>query len=384
MPIELITGLPGAGKTLGAVARMLEWHEHDASRPVFVLGVDGLKEGIAQEISPDDLKRWYEYPAGSIFVVDECQKYFPMRRAGDAPEWIRKLSEHRHLGHDFLLMTQAPGYLDTHVRGLVDKHVHLVRKFGTGMVDRYEWPAISMSPLSKSERSRAVKRLWAYPKRCFDLYKSAELHTVKKSIPKKFYVLVAAPLVVLAAVFAVPKIMARTHPAAASVASVPGSSVRPASQGSDPHHWASPAEYVKDFLPRVANAPWSAPVYDGRAVKAEPDLMCIEYHRTINGRDQDLCSCYTEQVTPYRIGNAEECRRYARDGVYNPYRSPVGQGRELARRDRDEDKARSSAPIDQSSGARISSGAFSPAWRSQPYVVPGSQSGVEPSGVGRN
>ena len=131
MPIELVTGLPGAGKSLGAVSRMLEWRQSDASRPVFVLGVDGLKDGVAQVITPEDLERWHEYPAGSIFVVDEAQKYFPMRRAGDAPAWIRKLSEHRHLGHDFLLMTQAPGYLDTYVRGLIDRHTHLVRKFGT-------------------------------------------------------------------------------------------------------------------------------------------------------------------------------------------------------------------------------------------------------------
>lgn len=374
MPIELVTGLPGAGKSLGAVDRMLQWRESDATRPVFVLGVDGLKDGVAQAITPEDLEHWFDYPPGSIFVIDECQKYFPMRRAGDPPAWIRKLSEHRHLGHDFLLMTQAPGYLDSYVRGLVDRHTHLVRKFGTQMVDRYEWPAISMSPLSAGERKRAVKKLWRYPKRCFDLYKSAELHTVKRRIPKKFFVLLVAPLVIAAIVFAVPKIMDRTHPEVAAV--VPSSS--PVSQGfsSDPskHQWSTPAEYVKDFLPRVANAPWSAPVYDSRSVKAEPDLLCIEYERVINGTTQHLCSCFTEQVTPYRIGSLEECRRYARDGLYNPYRPPLNQGDRGRSHDARMDGDRSVASSDRDPSAGAGALAASPAggsgqWPSQASAI---------------
>ena len=367
MPIELVTGLPGAGKSLGAVDRMLQWRDTDASRPVFTLGVDGLKEGIAQEITPEDLTRWFEYPPGSIFVVDECQRYFPMRRAGDPPQWIRKLSEHRHLGHDFLLMTQAPGYLDSYVRGLVDKHTHLVRKFGSHLVDRYEWPAISMSPLAASERKRAVKKVWSYPKRCFDFYKSAELHTVKRRIPKKFFVLLAAPLVIVACVIAIPKLMDRTHPkpAAAVSAVQPG---QRSDTGADRHHWQTPEQYVKDFLPRVANAPWSAPVYDGRAVQAQPDLMCIEYERDVNGSLQKLCQCFTEQVTPYRIGNVEECRRYARDGLYNPYRKPI-EGGDRSRRG-DDHVASSASPQASPSQPADQGQAWQPAWRTQPYVQP--------------
>src|SRR6185312_1230103 len=102
MPFELVTGLPGAGKSLSAVDRMLDFRAKHPERPVFTLGVDGLKEGIAQEISAHDLKNWHEYPAGSIFIIDEIQRYFPLRRSGEPPEWIKKLSEYRHFGHDFL------------------------------------------------------------------------------------------------------------------------------------------------------------------------------------------------------------------------------------------------------------------------------------------
>lgn len=319
MPIELVTGLPGAGKSLGAVSRMLEWRERDASRPVFVLGVDGLKEGIAQSITPDDLERWFEYPSGAIFVVDEAQKYFPMRRAGDAPAWVRKLSEHRHLGHDFLLMTQAPGYLDTYVRGLVDRHTHLVRKFGSHMVDRYDWPAVCMSPLSPTERKRATKALWRYPKKCFELYKSAELHTVKRRIPKKLVLVAAAALALPLVVFLVPRVMKHgekvgAQPAAAGL--VPASSAPKSSA-------MTVEEYVHAQIPRIANQPWSAPIFDGQQVQAKPDLMCIEYENP-RAAGEMLCTCYTEQVTPYRIGSLSECRTYARHGVYNPRRQPVG------------------------------------------------------------
>jgi hypothetical protein len=312
-----VTGLPGAGKSLGAVARMLEWRQSDASRPVFVLGVDGLKDGVAQEITADDLERWWEYPAGSIFVVDEAQKYFPMRRAGDAPAWIRKLSEHRHLGHDFLLMTQAPGYLDTYVRGLIDRHTHLVRKFGTHMVDRYDWPSVCMSPLSSAERKRATKSLWRYPKKCFELYHSAEVHTVKARIPKKLFVIAAAIIALPLVIIGVPRIMKHGEKAATPTPLL--SSAATAVDGDSKH--MTVAEYVNAQIPRIANQPWSAPIFDGQQVKAEPDLLCIEYESRREPGTM-LCTCYTEQITPYKIGSLAECRTYARHGVYNPRRPP--------------------------------------------------------------
>jgi len=301
---------------------MLEWRQSDASRPVFVLGVDGLKDGVAQVIGPEDLEKWYEYPAGSIFVVDEAQKYFPMRRAGDAPAWIRKLSEHRHLGHDFLLMTQAPGYLDTYVRGLIDRHTHLVRKFGSHMVDRYDWPAVCMSPLSSAERKRATKSLWRYPKRCFELYHSAEVHTVKRRVPKKLILVAAAVIALPLVIIFVPRIMGHGEkvPGTASTSLLPGGSV-----AGDSKHMTV-AEYVKAQIPRIANQPWSAPIFDGQQVSAHPDLLCIEYEAPKQPGDM-LCTCYTEQVTPYKIGSLAECRTYARHGVYNPRREPFDEGR---------------------------------------------------------
>lgn len=369
MPIELVTGLPGAGKSLGMVERMLSFRERDASRPVFALGVDGLKDGLAQAITPDDLQHWYDYPTGSIFLVDEAQKYFPMRRAGDPPAWIRKLSEHRHLGHDFVLATQAPGYLDNYVRGLIDRHVHLVRKFGAHVADWYEWPAVSMSPLTSTERKRATHRLWRYPKKCFDLYHSAELHTVKRRIPKKLILLLVAPVMLVAAVLVVPRVMKRGEkvgPQANSQNSTAGLLAPAAiSGGGERQKWATPEDYVKAFIPRVANQPWSAPAYDGNGVKSKPDLICIEYE--VKG--DMLCGCYTEQVTPYELHNLAECRRYARHGVYNPQRAPLedrerrvdgsGQGQTAQ-------AGVSATPV----SVHGSTDAWQPEWRTRAYVQP--------------
>lgn len=338
MPIELVTGLPGAGKSLGMVDRMLHWREQDASRPVFVLGVDGLKDGVAQEITPEDLQHWFDYPAGSIFVIDEAQKYFPMRRAGDPPAWVRKLSEHRHLGHDFVISTQAPGYLDSYLRGLIDRHIHLVRKFGAHVADWYEWPAVCMSPLSPSERKRGIHKLWRYPKRCFEFYKSAELHTVKRRIPKKLIIVLLAPLVLLAGVIAVPKVMHRGEKIAPTGQAQPATSgllsngAGASLGGGDRPVWATPADYVQAFVPRVANQPWSAPAYDRDSIRARPDLMCIEYENPRKSGEM-LCGCYTEQVTPYALHSLEECRRYARFGVYNPHRPPLQEADRRAPRE---------------------------------------------------
>lgn len=370
MPIHLVTGLPGAGKSLGAVEQILKFRKAEPNRPVYVLGIDGLRDDVALPLTPDSLRAWWELPTGSVVLVDECQKYMPARRQGDPPEWIRKLSEHRHFGLDFVLCTQSPGYVDSYVRGLIDRHTHLVRKFGTGLVDRYEWPAVCANPLNRSERKQARKSLWRYPKECFKLYKSAELHTVKRRIPWKVWAIAALPLVVLALGAVAFHSMEKGGGAgAASVragASVVAGAPVSGSSG-EGRHWATVDAYVKDHLPRVANQPWSAPVYDQQQVVAHPDLYCIRYEApSMAGGMDDRCGCYTEQGTPYELHDLAACRRYARDGVYNPRRAPMA-----APVVADLDRASASG---QSSGVRGGAPAVAGASHAAPW--PGSASAI--------
>ena len=135
MPITLVTGLPGHGKTLYSLARWKEEAEKD-NRPVFHNGIKGLNLPGWQTWEPDN---WEQLPPNALMVIDECQKAFPVRGRGQPPAWIENLSTHRHLGVDFVVITQNPMLMDSFVRRLVDRHFHIVRKFGTHFVTIHEF-----------------------------------------------------------------------------------------------------------------------------------------------------------------------------------------------------------------------------------------------------
>jgi hypothetical protein len=373
MAIKLYTGLPGAGKSLSLVDELRRMHEREPGRLVFAFGIDGLKPGLAQ---PCDPRKWEDLPDGSIVVVDEAQKVWPSRRAGDPPDHVRAFSEHRHRGFDFLIATQNPKFIDTYLRGLVDQHTHVVRRWNDSKVDRYIWQEGQEDVKSRAVRAAGQRQRWKYPKECFDMYKSSTMHTMKRRLPWQYWLMIAAGLLAVPMIwYAVHRVVGLRHlsqdagTAPSTVGRVPGA-VGGAAFGEEKRRWPTPEAYVEDHLPRVANQPWSAPVFDQVPVKAQPDLLCIEYHRVIKGVDQELCSCYTEQVTPYELHSLVECRRYARDGVYNPRWPPVGSvqfarvddQREPARSREAGTAARAAGPADAS--------AWQPAWRTRAYVQP--------------
>ena len=326
MPIELITGLPGCGKSLGLIERMMQLREREPERPVYVHGIPELRPGTAVEITAEQVMAWRDFPPSSIVIVDECQDIFPARRQGDPPLFIKDLSRHRHAGIDFVFSTQNPSYVDAYVRGLVGKHVHQIRKFGGPVVDRFTWPDCVTSLTSKAERKRALRSKWKFPSKYFEYYKSADAHTIKKRVPWKVYAMWAMVVAVVLGAVAAVVMLERTRSsslASASGGAVPavaGASGAAASKGGPAVMYATAADYAHAFLPRVADQPWSAPAYDGQAVKSVPDLMCITYEAPVNGAK--VCQCYTEQATRYHIPPAE-CFRAAAEGVYNPHRPPL-------------------------------------------------------------
>jgi zona occludens toxin len=180
MPITLITGLPGHGKTLYALAKYKDEAVKNG-RPVFYHGIKDLRITGWQEF---DVQRWAELPAGSIMVVDESQLVFPVRPRGTPDKWIESLTTHRHLGLDFVIITQNPMLLDRYVRRRVDRHFHVVRKFGTHNATIHEF-ANGVKENAASSRDGSIRHDWRYPKSVFELYTSAEMHTVKRRIPKR-------------------------------------------------------------------------------------------------------------------------------------------------------------------------------------------------------
>jgi zona occludens toxin len=216
--IELITGTPGAGKTLMTVGRVLrpmvgatlrdsDGKEHlrrlciggipDLLLPHELLTVkafdpekggepsDGRERKPGEPPLPDVEMRadnWWQWCLpGDVIVVDECQRLFrPMASGRKLPLFIAMLETHRHYGIDMVLITQHPQLIHSNVRALVGKHRDVRRLFGGFQRMVYEWDRCS----SVERRKDATAVPWRPDKSVYSLYKSSEIHTKQKfSIP---------------------------------------------------------------------------------------------------------------------------------------------------------------------------------------------------------
>lgn len=188
--IELRTGVPGSGKTLSMVAALASLFKRwgnfpEEARPVFQLGIPDLVFPVAEVPlksvqvnkagSPSLVPDWDAMPEGSLVIIDEAQGVFPPRSSASmAPAHVAWLNTHRHKGFDIWLTTQHPKLIDGTVRALVGKHQHYRRLFGGQRAICYEWDACSDS---LSGLKQAVTSYFPYPRKAFQWYKSAEIHT---------------------------------------------------------------------------------------------------------------------------------------------------------------------------------------------------------------
>lgn len=228
MSITLITGVPGSGKSLYAIDKLLRPLVGATSEKVLESGevqviprilysnINGLLidheqiegGGVWSNVSPsavpgknkhlidgsaiesagktwyyegnpEGLRNWHQWAKpGSIICFDEFQKFWPPRPNGaPIPPDLQTLDTHRHMGVDFILVTQNCMNVDRHILGLVDRHLHVRRVANMNMAVVYEWDHASKSLLYKNALTKSP---WRYDKSVFKLYKSAELHTKQK------------------------------------------------------------------------------------------------------------------------------------------------------------------------------------------------------------
>lgn len=208
MSITLITGVPGSGKTLYAVSELLRplvgavekktderGNAVDIPRTVYT-NINGLlldhqliegggKWDLAPSKdwhytgNPESLRNWHQWAKpGHVVCFDEFQKFWPPRPNGSAvPPDIQALDTHRHMGVDFILVTQNCMNVDRHIMGLVDRHLHVRRVANMPMAVVYEWDHASKTLNYKNSMTKSP---WRYPKGAYKLYKSAELHTKQR------------------------------------------------------------------------------------------------------------------------------------------------------------------------------------------------------------
>jgi len=194
--IYLLTGAPGAGKTLKMLHDWLA--SADGSRPIYVFGVEGLVPSD-KWLPLDDPKAWHKLPFGSIVLIDEAQHVFRPRRPGDpVPEYVAAAETHRHLGIDLVMTTQFPMQLDAHLRRLCSSHEHLVNVWGLkGRSAVFAWDEVQDDPKDRGARKLARRSIFKYPKDVYALYKSSQIHTKKTRIPVWFKFGLPALLILL-------------------------------------------------------------------------------------------------------------------------------------------------------------------------------------------
>lgn len=334
--ITLITGTPGAGKTLYCISKLLRdlvgsvIKSNDPSgQPIetprrIMTNIPGLL--LDHElIGPDlggGLADWHLWAKpGDVIVYDEVQRsWLPRANGSKVPDYISALETHRHMGVDIIILTQNPMLLDRNVLALVGRHLHVRRFGGVGAALVYEWDHCSRQLMY----SKALKKSpFRYDKSVFKLYKSAELHTKPKtSVPPLVYVIVLA---LIAAAFFIPSTVSRiaskgdqaalikkeSDSASASLPGLLGAKAQlPASSQS-----GQPYDPLA-FVPRVSYEPASAPAYDAiRTVVAMPVVVggvCFK----------GQCRCFTGQGSDAGLSHAE-CDKWIKSPPFDPYRAPL-------------------------------------------------------------
>lgn len=209
--ITVITGTPGSGKTLYSIQKLLrpmvgqtipvpddEGNVVDMPRTIYT-NINGLQLDHERIDDGEEygLRGWHNWALpGSVIVFDEFQKAWPPRPNGSkVPPDVQALDTHRHMGVDFILITQNSANVDRHVHGLVGRHLHIRRLANSPMATVYEWDHLSKSLLY----SKALKMSpFFFSRKVYSLYKSAKVHTKQpRSLPGMIW-FVAAGIAALA------------------------------------------------------------------------------------------------------------------------------------------------------------------------------------------
>lgn len=325
--LNVVSGVPGAGKTLFTLATVEEMRRREPHREVYAWNVDGLNKPEWKVL--ENGKEWHLLPAGSIVIMDEAQSLFRVRsKASEVPPHVAAFETHRHEGLDVFLITQHPTMIDPHVRKLAGKHYHVKRAMGTQVATIYEWLNRVVDPNSKHEYKDVRSRKWKYPSEVFGWYKSAEIHNVKRDLPWRQLVTIALlAACVIAGIWWVfadygKQVKPKTDgpPSSAAPVRSPSFSASSGRVRSD-NPWASELRH-----PRIAGLEMSAPQYDVlQQVRSQPSITgCIQL---VFGDGNVRCECYSAQSTVLDM-STRQCMDIVRKGWFDPTLPPANQKEE--------------------------------------------------------
>jgi len=315
--LTFVTGLPGHSKTLYTVSTLSKEYE---GRDIYYHGIDDLK---LPWIPLDEPEQWYRSPDAAVIIMDEAQRIFPARDHRKAvPEKCSHFETHRHQGLDIILITQNAKLIDHHVRNLCGRHIHVVRaRTGNNLSMVYTAGKI-FNPQDKRELNLCEKTPFKFPKAAYQLYKSAEVHTVKTHYPLKLFAFPALLIALFACIYILiakvtaPSVLQHADEVALASPSVSTESVQQQIDN-------SLDAWLQAQLPRVPNVPSSAPKYDHLTEpKTYPRPLCVarthscDEPDSVTGCQLSRCQCYTQQITKLDI-DAATCQDIVENGYFD-------------------------------------------------------------------
>lgn len=313
--ITLITGSPGTGKSAALVSLLKQLAK---GRAIYCNGIPDLKIDHQELADPN---KWHEeVPDGSIIVIDEVQRVWRPRGPGQkVPPDIAALETHRHRGIDFYIVTQGPRLVDSNVRALVGRHVHL-RDIGVLGRFWYEWPECN-DQCATGWKNAPIKKRYRLPKAIFNEYKSASEHIKPvRSFPIMLVVMVLALVVTAGVAYrAWGTIAAKINPASIAQELPTGSPPGQLAPQVQPAPIATP--FIDDrvaWIPRVSHRPESAPAYD--AIRQVVNMPVVVGGMCFKG----VCKCVTQQGTDSGLSHAH-CKDWIDSPPFDAYRAPQPQ-----------------------------------------------------------
>lgn len=305
----LRTGTPGAGKTLSLIDDL----RHVKDRPIYYHGIPDLKLDWVHVDDPLDYHN--QIPDGSIFVLDECQKHFPVRPPKDkVPDAISFIETHRHRGIDLYFITQHPSLLDHHARRLVGHHTHFQRNFGMPFSVRYTnnklFDSTNWHELQSCEKSN-----FRHPKDVFNLYKSAEIHTHKPRFPKKLLWIIPLLLLIGGGIYGVKSLLDKKDKL--EIIPTYNTGDNSVDSGPGPVSGHKSVSWSTAFIPAIPGQPYTAPLYQDLA---KPSVMPVLAGCVYSAKTQK-CQCYTQQATRIDMSQSQ-CLDHVENSAFNPFLSP--------------------------------------------------------------
>lgn len=190
MAIQLITGKPGSYKSAYLMSIALD--EIKQGRLVYFCNFRGLQAEKYQLNVLEHFNEWASVPDGSLVIIDEVQEFtrdVPTNaKTEELPDWLTLLEKHRHRGIDIFVVTQHPMFIHTHIRRLLEKHIHMQRVQGMPWSNKREWQQVCSDPENLDNatiKKGCTTTIYRPNKKVFDYYESTVVDTHKFKIPRK-------------------------------------------------------------------------------------------------------------------------------------------------------------------------------------------------------